>query len=71
MTRWIPKIRAWRRPLWPITVAIVVADIAIGILILNGTDPVVGTVAVVVTVAWLYVAESIGQRLNARNSPNT
>ncbi|MDR6436698.1 hypothetical protein J2790_001819 [Paenarthrobacter nicotinovorans] len=58
MTQWKPKIYAGRSPFWPITLAIVLAHIMITFLIINDVaDPVVGTLAVVVTFAWLYAAE--------------
>jgi hypothetical protein len=69
MTQWKPKIFAGRSPFWPITLAIVLADITTTFLIINDVaDPIVGTFAVVATFAWLYAAELMG-RHRAKTKP--
>ena len=71
MAGFTPKMYAWRRPLWPVTAIIVVAEVVIGLLIVNGADPVMGTVAVAITIAWLVLGQSIGPRLRADVKPET
>ncbi|MCD4851963.1 hypothetical protein LN996_14175 [Arthrobacter sp. AK01] len=63
------RMYAWRRPLWPVTLAIVVADIVVWFLLINGVtggDPALGNVAFVVTIGWLVLGQSIGPKLRAR-----
>lgn len=59
---------AWRRPLWPITLAIFVADIVLWLDIngVTGGNLAFGNVALVVTIAWLVLGQFIGPKLQAR-----
>lgn len=62
------RLFAWRRPLWPITAAITLADLVIWFLLVNGVtggDPALGNVAFVVTIAWLVLGQFIGPKLEA------
>ncbi|MCT9868397.1 hypothetical protein [Paenarthrobacter aurescens] len=63
------RMYAWRRPLWPVTFVIVMADIVVWLLLINsvtGGDPTLGNVAFVVTIGWLVLGQSIGPKLRAR-----
>lgn len=65
------RMYAWRRPLWPITLAIVVADLVIWFLLINdvtGGDPTLGNVALVVTIVWLVLGQFIGPKLQANRT---
>ncbi|MGR0158820.1 hypothetical protein [Paenarthrobacter nitroguajacolicus] len=65
------RMYAWRRPLWPITLVIVVADLVVWFLLINGVtggDPALGNVAFVVTIVWLVLGQFIGPRLQARRA---
>ncbi|MEQ4565525.1 hypothetical protein [Paenarthrobacter sp. CAP02] len=69
MASFTPKMYAWRRPLWPVTTIIIIADVVIGFLITKGTDPAIGTAAAAITIVWLVLGQSIGPKL--RNAPKT
>lgn len=63
------RMYSWRWPLWPVTLAILVACVVSGVCIYNGiVDPAVGTVASAVTIVWLVLGQFIGPRLEARMS---
>ncbi|SEJ81627.1 hypothetical protein SAMN04487917_11530 [Arthrobacter sp. yr096] len=65
------RMHAWRRPLWPVTLAIVVADLVVWFLLINGVtggDLTLGNFAFVVTIAWLVLGEFIGPKLQARRA---
>lgn len=63
---------AWRRPLWPITLAILVADIVLWLDIngVTGGNLACGNVALVVTIAWLVLGQFIGPKPQARRVAN-
>jgi hypothetical protein len=70
MNSFTPKMYAWRWPLWPVTAALCLACLAIGIFIMNdGAEPAIGTVVVVVTIIWLVLGQYIGPKLRAQSKP--
>ncbi|MFK0042295.1 hypothetical protein ACIQTW_20875 [Paenarthrobacter sp. NPDC090517] len=66
------RMYAWRRPLWPITLAILVADFIVWLDIngVTGGNLAFGNVALVATISWLVLGQFIGPKLHAKVTAN-